>query len=192
MVKNTPTFLRFIFSRAEEAGGLVRSGILALVRFGERGREAIRRGGGIALLLAEEERCLVDEDSNQPAFEGAFAAAIRWIVRGSAETVFDRFLGFLRVIEDAAGDEVQQPSIAREPQFEGALEILAGLAVGFERAATDGNVSVIHAVPGSGEECWGGGCHKHACVFRGVSFVMQMGRFAYELSASTGQMKGLG
>lgn len=64
------------------------------------------------MLSAEEERGLVDEDSDQPTFEGAFTAAIGWILRGSVEAVFYRFFGFVRAVEDAAGDEIKQLVVA--------------------------------------------------------------------------------
>ena len=106
------------------------------------------------MLLVSEEACLVNEDSDQPAFEGAFAAALGWVAGGGgAETVFDRGFGFLRAVEDAAGDEVKQLVIVGELQLELLpLDIGARLAVLFERAATEGNASVISAVRGGGEE----------------------------------------
>jgi hypothetical protein len=144
------------------------------------------------LLYAEEERGLVDEDSDEPAFEGAFAAAVRWILRGGVEAVFNRFFGFVRAVEDAAGDEIKQLVVARELLFEGPLKIGAGLAVRFERTATDGDADLIHAVRGSGEECWGGGWHSVPLGSVELHFVFTDGRFAYEPFASAGQMKGLG
>ena len=84
------------------------------------------------MLFGQKEHCLVDEDSDQPALDGAFAAAIGWIARGSgAQTVFHRVFGILGTVEDAAADEIKQFVIAREVQFERASEGGARLAVGF-------------------------------------------------------------
>jgi len=99
--------------------------------------------GRIVFLLAEKERCLVDEDSDQPAFEGAFAAESWRVARGGEAAVFNCFVGFLNALEDAARDEMQQPAAARELQLEGALPLVAGLAVGFEVAATNGKVGPL-------------------------------------------------
>jgi hypothetical protein len=127
-----------------------------LVRF----REMFGRGGGVALPRAKEKRCLVDEDSDQPAFEGAFAAEA-WRVAGGLEaTVFDGFFGFLDTIEDAACEEVKQAAAARELQFEGLFPFIAGFAVGFAVAAASGRVELLDRFRGSGE-FWGGVCHKH-------------------------------
>jgi hypothetical protein len=96
--------------------------------------------GRIVFLLAEKEGCLVDEDSDQPAFEGAFAAESWGVARGGEAAVFNRFVGFLNAAEDAARDEMQQPAAARELQLEGALPLVAEFAVGFEVAAGHGKV----------------------------------------------------
>src|SRR5216684_2438250 len=113
--------------------------------------EVFGGGGRVALPPAEEERCLVDEDSDQPAFEGAFAAESWWVARGLEATVFDRFLGFLNAVEDAAGDEMKQLAAVRELQLEGALDLFAGMAVGFDVAGTNGEVGLLDAFRGSGE-----------------------------------------
>lgn len=44
---------------------------------------------------------------------------------GGAETVFDCLFGLLRAVEDAVGDEIKQLVIAREMEFERALEVRA-------------------------------------------------------------------
>jgi hypothetical protein len=111
--------------------------------------EAPGRSGCVALLVAEEERCLVDEDSDQPAFEGAFAAECWWIARGFEATVFDRLLGFRNAVEDAACNEMKQLATAGELQLEGVF-VFAGFAVGFEGAATDGKVDPLDAFRGRG------------------------------------------
>jgi hypothetical protein len=132
-----------------------------LAAFGEVFREGPRR---IVFLLAEKERGLVDEDSDQPAFEGAFGAESWRVSRGGEAAVFDCFLGFLNAVEDAARDEIQQPAAARELQLEGALPLVAGLAVGFEVAAGHGKVDVLDGSRGRGKEFWGGVGHKHLCT----------------------------
>jgi hypothetical protein len=118
------------------------------------------RGGGVALSSAKEKRCLVDQDSDQPAFEGAFAAEA-WRVAGGLEaTVFDSFFGFLDAVEDAACEEMKQAATARELQFEGLFPFVADFAVGFAVAAANGRVEWLDRSRGSGE--FGGGvCHKH-------------------------------
>jgi len=129
--------------------------------FPDRFREGFGRGGWVALSPAKEERGLVDEDSDQPAFEGAFAAE-SWRVAGGLEAaVFDRFFGFLDAVEDAACDEMEQPSAARELQLEGVFPDFAGLAVGFEVAATCGKNGLLDRFRGGGDEFWGGVGHKH-------------------------------
>jgi hypothetical protein len=138
-------------------------GVVGLVPFGDVVREAL---GRIVFLLAEKERGLVDEDSDQPASKGAFAAEAWRVARGGEAAVFDCFLGFLNAVEDAARDEIQQPAAARELQLEGALPLVAGLAVGFEVAATSGKVSLLDGSRGRGEEFWGGVGHKHVSVLQ--------------------------
>jgi hypothetical protein len=115
--------------------------------------------GCIALPVAKEERGLVDEDSDQPAFEGSFAAEPWQIARGGEATVFDCLLGFIDAVEDSACDEIKQLSIARELEFEGALQIFARFAVGFEAAASDGKVDSLDSSRSDGT-FWGGVCHK--------------------------------
>jgi hypothetical protein len=112
------------------------------------------------LLPAKKKRCLVDEDSDQPAFEGAFAAESWWVARGRAAAVFDRLLGFLDAVEDAACDEMKQLAAAREPQLEGVFLFFAGVAVGFEVTAINGNIDLLGALGGK-VEFWGVVCHKH-------------------------------
>src|SRR5580704_8743411 len=79
------------------------------------------RGGCIVFLPAKEERCLVDEDSDQPAFEGAFAAEPWRVARGGDPTVFDCHFGFFSAVEDALGDEMERLASVRELQLEDAL-----------------------------------------------------------------------
>src|SRR6202011_2921967 len=81
--------------------------------------------GRIALLPAKEKRCLVDEDSDQPAFEGAFVLEPWWIARGGKATVSDRRFGFINGNEDAACDEMKQLTAARELLFEGVFSVFA-------------------------------------------------------------------
>ncbi len=123
------------------------------------------------MLRAEEQRGLVDAASEQTAFEGAFAGESWWIARGGEAAVFNRFVGLLNAVEDAACNEMQQPAAARELQFEGALPLVAGLAVGFEVAATSGKVNLLDGSRGRGKEFWGGVCHKHVSVLQLVYFV---------------------
>jgi hypothetical protein len=152
-------------------------------------REGLGRGGCVALSLAEEERCLVDEDSDQPAFEGTFAAEFWWVARGRQATVFDRLFGFLNAVEDAACDEMKQLAAARELQLEGALDLFAGFAVGFEVAATNGKVDLLDAFRGSGE-FWGGVCHKHHVFgYKKYRSRMQGSTRAYNLLTFAGQAK---
>jgi len=117
--------------------GTVSSGLAAL---GDVFREV---PGRIVFLLAEKERGLVDEDSDEPAFEGAFAAEAWRIARGGEAAVFNCFLGFLNAVEDSACDEIQQPAAARELELEGALPLVAELAVGFAVAASHGKVGLV-------------------------------------------------
>ena len=131
--------------------------------------EVCGRGGWFALSLAEEERCLVDEDSYQPAFEGAFHAELRRVARGREATVFDCFFSFRNGVEDAACDEKEQPAAVRELQLEGAFTFFGGFAVGFEVTATDGKVEWLGAFRGGGE-FWGGVCHKHVSVLQLVAY----------------------
>jgi hypothetical protein len=121
--------------------------------------------GRIALLPAKEKRCLVDEDSNQPAFEGAFVLEPWWIASGGNATVPDRRFGFIDGGEDAACDEMKQLTAAGKLQLEGALCLFAGFAVGFKVAATNGKVGLLDAFRGSGE-FWGGVGHKHVSVLQ--------------------------
>ena len=121
--------------------------------------------GRIALLPAKEKRCLVDEDSDQPAFEGAFVLEPWWIARGGKVTVLDRRFGYIDGGEDAAGDEMKHLAAAVKLQLEGALGLFAGYAVGFKVAATNGKVGRFDAFRGSGE-FWGGVCHKHVSVLQ--------------------------
>jgi hypothetical protein len=134
-----------------------------LAGFGDVLREAL---GGIVLLLAEKERGLVDEDSDQPAFEGAFGAESWRVARGGDTTVFDCFLGFLHAVKDATGYEMQQSVAARELEFEGALPLVARRAVGFEVAAGHGKVGLLGGSRGRGEDFWGDEGHKHISLLR--------------------------
>jgi hypothetical protein len=121
--------------------------------------------GRIALLPAKEKRCLVDEDSDQPALEGAFVFEPWWIARGGKVTVSDRRFGYIDGGEDAACDEMKHLAAAGKPQLEGALGLFAGLAVGSKAAAANGKVGLLDAIRGSGE-FWGGVCHKHVSVLQ--------------------------
>lgn len=112
----------------------------------------IRFEGDGRIVFPAEERCLVDQDSDDPAFEGAFTAECRRVARGGKTTVFDRLVGFLDAVEDAACDELKQPAAARELQFEGGRDVFAGLAVGFEVAVISGKAGPLDALRGSGEE----------------------------------------
>jgi hypothetical protein len=109
---------------------------------------------------AKEKGCFVDEDSDQPAFEGAFAAEGRRVAGGLEAAIFDGFFGFLDAVEDAACEEVKQAAAARELQFEGLSAFIAGFAVGFAVAAANGRVVLLDRFRGSGE-FRGGVCHKH-------------------------------
>lgn len=125
---------------------------------------------------AKEKGCLVDEDSDQPAFEGAFAAEAGRIAGGGEATVFDGFFGFLDAVEDAACEEEEEAAAAGELQLEGVFGVVpsvfpsvfasvfsgvAGGTVGFEVAATCGKAGVLERFRGSGDEFWGGVGHKH-------------------------------
>jgi hypothetical protein len=141
--------------------------------------DLFRLGGGcrIALLVAEKQGGLVDEDSDQPAFEGAFAAE-SWRVAGGCEAAVSYCLfGFFNAVEDAAGDEMEQLAGVRELQVEGVLFDLpvyfvffvqTGLAVGLAAAADNGNVEMLGAFLGSGKELRGDGYHKHVSVLQSV------------------------
>jgi hypothetical protein len=135
-------------------------GVVELTPLGEAFRDWFREVGRIVLPLTEKNRCLVDEDSDQPAFEGAFAAELWRVSRGREATVFYGLLGLLDAGEDAACDEIKQPATAREPQLKGVFLFFAGFAVGFEVTAINGNIDVLGAFGGNGE-FWGGVCHKH-------------------------------
>ena len=140
-----------------------------LAPFGELLSELLREAlGCVVFLLAQKEGGLVDEDSDQPAFEGAFAAESRRVARGGEATVFYRFLGFLDAVEDAACDEMQQAAAARELELEGALPFVAGWAVGFEVAAGHGKVGMAAGFRGGGEEFWGGVGHEHISLLQVV------------------------
>lgn len=155
--------------------------------------KVLGRGGCIVFLLAKEERCLVDEDSDQPAFKGAFAAEPWRVARGGETAVFDCHFGFFRAVEDAVGDEMERLASVRELQLEGALFVFAGLAVGFEVAAGNGSVDVPDAFRGSGREFWGGGCHEQVPVLQigliRIGRWMRLQTISYHLP-SAGQMKG--
>ena len=125
------------------------------------------------MLPAKEERCLVDEDSDQPAFEGTFAAESWWVARGLEAAVFDRLFGFLNAVEDAAGEEGEQLAAARELQLEGLFAFFAGFAVRFEAAANDGKADLLDRFRGSGE-FWGGVCHNHSLYCVSLIGFMQM------------------
>jgi hypothetical protein len=138
-----------------------------LAPFGELLSELLWEAlGSVVFLLAQKERGLVDEDSDQPAFEGAFAAESRWVARGGEATVFDCFLGFLDAVEDAACDEMQQAAAARELELEGALPFVAGWAVGFEVSAGRGKVGMVGRCRSGGKEFWGGVGHKHISLLQ--------------------------
>jgi hypothetical protein len=154
-----------------------------LAPFRNVSRDVFGRDGRVALPPAKEERCLVDEDSDQPAFEGAFAAEPWGVARGRETTVFYRLFGFFSAVEDAAGDEMKQFAAARELQLEGALDLFAGRAVGFEVAATNGNVDLLDAFRGRGEEFLDGVCHKHH-VF-GLWATKSIGRVCSRLHVHT-------
>ncbi len=62
---------------------------------------------------------------------------------------------------------MEQLAAARKLQLEGAFSFFAGIAVGFEVAATDGNVDRLNAFRGKGV-FWGGVCHKHVFVLQQV------------------------
>ena len=113
------------------------------------------------MLPAKEKCCLVDEDSDQPAFEGAFAAESWRVARGCDAAVFDCLFGLLNAVEDAACDEMKQPAAARELQLEGAFAGFGGLAIGFEVAATNGKIELLDGSRGRGKEFGGGVGHKH-------------------------------
>jgi hypothetical protein len=130
-----------------------------LAAFGEVFREVL---GRIVFLLAEKEGGLVDEDSYQPALEGAFAAELWRVARGGEAAVFDRFVGFFNAVEDAACDEMQQAVAARELQLEAAPPLVARWAAGFDGAASHGKVGLVGGPRGRGEEFWGGVGHKHS------------------------------
>src|SRR5258708_348895 len=98
--------------------------------FPDRFREGLGGGGCVALSLPEKERGLVDEDSDEPAFEGALAGESGRVAGGGEAAVFDRFFGFLSAVEDAVCDEEKQPAAAGEPQFEGGPWSCAGVPVG--------------------------------------------------------------
>jgi len=127
------------------------------------------------MLGPEEERCLVDEDSDQPAFEGAFGAE-SWRVAGGCEAaVFYCLFGFFSAVQDAAGDEMEHLAGIGELQVKGILFdlpvdfiffILAGLAIRLAMAAGKGNVEMPGALLGRGKELRGGGCHKHVSVLQ--------------------------
>lgn len=127
------------------------------------------------MLRAQEKRCLVDEDSDKPASERAFAAESWRVARGREAAVFDGLFGFLNAVEDAACDEMKQLAAARKLQLEGALDVFAGFAVGFEGATTDAKVELLDGSRGW-RGFWGGVGHKHisspaariVCVCRGV------------------------
>src|SRR5437660_7021165 len=104
-----------------------------------RSEGSARRGGWVGLPIAEK-RCLVDEDSYQPAFEGAFGGESWRVAGGGSATVFDCLIGFFSTVEDAECDEPEQFAAARELLFEGGLAIFAGFAVGLEVAAGSGHV----------------------------------------------------
>jgi hypothetical protein len=143
-----------------------------LARFGE----VFGRVRGVALPSAKEKGCLVDEDADQPAFEGSFAAEGWRIAGGGEATVFDGFFGFLGAVEDAACEEVKEAAAVGELQLEGVCRVfpivfavvfamvLAGFAgdtVGFEVAAACGKAGVLDRFRGGGDEFWGGVGHKH-------------------------------
>src|ERR1700756_448569 len=67
--------------------------------------EGLGRGGCGTLLAVEQERRLLDEDSEQPAFEGAFVAECRRVAGGGAVAVFDCDFGLLVAVEDVVCDE---------------------------------------------------------------------------------------
>ena len=119
----------------------------------------------VALPLAEEEGGFVDEDSDQPAFEGAFVFELWWIARGGKVTVSDRRFGYIDGGEDAACDEMKHLAAAGKLQLEGALDVFAGFAVGFKVAATNGKVGLLDAFRGN-RKFWGGVCHKHVSVLQ--------------------------
>jgi hypothetical protein len=115
-----------------------------------------------------EERCLVDEDSYEPAFEGAFGGESWRVAGGGSATVFDCLIGFFSTVEDAECDELEQFAAAGKLLFEGGVDVFAGFAVGLEEAAAgSGKVDSTDALPGDGK-FRGGGCHKHNSVLQVV------------------------
>ena len=120
-----------------------------------------------------EKRCLVDEDSYQPAFEGAFGGESWRVAGGGLATVFDCLIGFFSTVEDAECDEPEQFAAARELLFEGGLAIFAGSAVGLGVAAGGARVDSTDAFCGDGK-FRGGGCHKHISVLQLIYLGMRL------------------
>jgi len=130
------------------------------------------------MLRPEEERCLVDQNSDQPTFEGAFGAESWRVAGGCQSAVFYRLVGFFNAVQNAAGDEMEQFAGTREPQVKGilfdlpvyfvffAFFVLAGLGVGLAVAAGKWNVEMPGASLGSVKELGGGRCHKHVSVLQ--------------------------
>jgi hypothetical protein len=81
-----------------------------LTYFGER----FRGDGRLAFLPAEQEGRLVDEDSDEPALEGAFVLELWAIAGGGAMTVPDRHFGFINGDEDATCYEMEHFATARK------------------------------------------------------------------------------
>jgi hypothetical protein len=64
--------------------------------------------------VAKEERCLVDEDSEQPALEGSFVLELRRIDGGRTMTVSNCVFGCIDGGEDATGYEMKHLSTVQE------------------------------------------------------------------------------
>lgn len=116
------------------------------------------RGGCAAALSVEEQRCLVDEDSDQPAFERSFVFERRRVARGGEPAVSDGAVGEVDRAEDAAGDELKHLMAAREPLSEG---ICVPLLVWFEVGADIRNADLLIAFRGGREEITGSVSHEH-------------------------------
>ena len=119
-------------------------------RFGGSGR--------FASLPGKQEGCLVDENSHEPAFEGAFVLELWAIAGGGATTVPDCLLGFINGSEDATCYEMEHFATARKLLIE---NVFANFTVRVGVGANIRNADLLTGFRSGGNLYTGSVSHEH-------------------------------